>query len=254
MYPLLALSDQLQIPTYFVVISFVCCLTMYWFWKRAIKRDMNPHFALDLSMVIFGSGFLGARLLHVIWEAPTFYWEHPLEIFNLFAGGYVYLGGLAASVAATYYYCKIKNEIFLNWADLLAPVCALGYGLGRLACFARGCCYGKACSLPWAVSFTSHESMGVLLIPRHPTQLYAVLIELSITAYLLWRERRAHVPGEIFLNWIILHGWARLTLEIFRDDDRGFAPLGLSLATWIAVAMIAVATFALAKFKQSRVK
>lgn len=254
MYPLLALSDQLQIPTYFVIVSLTCCLTMYWLWKRAMKKDLNVHFALDLSMVIFVSGFLGARLLHIIWEEPQFYWQHPLEVFNIFAGGYVYLGGLASAVVATYYFCRFRNEIFLNWADLLAPICALGYALGRLACFARGCCYGKSCSLPWAPSFPSHESMGILLIPRHPTQLYAFLAEIGIMFYLLWQERKNHIAGEIFLKWLFLHGCARLALEFFRDDDRGFAPLGLSLATWLSVLLITGAAFILAKMKQSQPK
>src|SRR5262249_40817165 len=38
-------------------------------------------------------------------------------------------------------------------ADLIAPSCALGAGLGRLGCLMQGCCFGGACDLPWAVTF-----------------------------------------------------------------------------------------------------
>jgi len=41
----------------------------------------------------------------------------------------------------------------LAMADLIAPSCALGAGLGRLGCLMQGCCFGGACDLPWAVTF-----------------------------------------------------------------------------------------------------
>ena len=36
----------------------------------------------------------------------------------------------------------------------LAPGVILGQAIGRLGCFAAGCCYGKPTNVPWAVTFT----------------------------------------------------------------------------------------------------
>src|SRR5688572_31370960 len=61
-------------------------------------------------------------------------------------------------------------------SDVFAPGLALGHAIGRLGCFAAGCCWGSECDLPWAVTFRNpdaNELTGVPLgIPLHPSQLY----------------------------------------------------------------------------------
>lgn len=240
MLPQITLGS-LQIPTYFLIISLTCCACMLWFWRRAIARELRPSFALDLSLVIFISGFLGARFLHVVWEQPRFYLSSPWQVLNVFSGGYVFLGGALAATVSAFFYCRRHKEIFWAWADLVAPVAALGYALGRISCFLQGCCYGKACELPWAVTFPSHSQWGLELVARHPTQVYATILEFGILVALLWLERRPHKTGEIFLSWVIMHSTSRVFLEIFRDDPRGFAPLGISLATWISLVFVSAA-------------
>jgi phosphatidylglycerol:prolipoprotein diacylglycerol transferase len=240
-YPLIYINSNLEIPTYFLMISLACSLGLVWFWRRALARNLSAHMALDLSLVIFISGFVGARILHVIWEEPKFYIENPALIFNIFSGGYVFLGGVLGATLGAYFFCRWKKESFFQWADVVAPVISFGYAFGRIGCFLRGCCYGKVCQLPWAVTFPSHEELGIALEPRHPTQLYASLIEVGIMIYLLRRERYASKTGEIFLLWVVMHCTARVFLEIFRDDPRGFAPLGVSLATWLSLIFIALA-------------
>ena len=62
-------------------------------------------------------------------------------------------------------------------ADIAAVSLPLGHFLGRIGCFFAGCCYGKTCDLPWAVTFNDPESLAQPLhVPLHPTQLYALLL------------------------------------------------------------------------------
>ena len=42
-------------------------------------------------------------------------------------------------------------------ADVLAPSIALGSVFGRIGCLLNGCCYGRACDLPWAITFSRRQ-------------------------------------------------------------------------------------------------
>ena len=53
----------------------------------------------------------------------------------------------------------------------MAPAIILGQAIGRLGCFAAGCCWGQPAQVPWAVTFTdvySARAVGTPLdMPLH---------------------------------------------------------------------------------------
>lgn len=187
--------------------------------------------AIDIALVTMGAGFVGARLMHVFYEEPAFYKEHPLQILALWSGGYVFLGGLGAALLAAAFFCDWRKEPFWLWADLAAPAGALAYAIGRIGCFLNGCCYGRLCDLPWAVAMNGEH--------RHPTQLYASLWEGLLAWGLVMAEPRlSKRPGALFGLWLALHGLGRLLMESFRDDPRGPLLGGLSISTWLSSVLI----------------
>jgi phosphatidylglycerol:prolipoprotein diacylglycerol transferase len=129
-------------------------------------------------------------------------------------------------------------------ADVFAPGIALGHGIGRLGCFAAGCCWGKECRLPWAVTFTNPEAqrlVGVPLnIPLHPTQLYEAAAEFVIFAILLWRFGRPHGKGDIISLYLVLYASARFAVEFLRFHEQP-NPFGgpLNASQWISLALLA---------------
>jgi phosphatidylglycerol:prolipoprotein diacylglycerol transferase len=149
-------------------------------------------------------------------------------------------------------FCRFKKLDFWRAADLGAPIFALSYGIGRLGCFAAGCCYGKPTDLPWGVRFPEggEAPFGVAI---HPTQIYATLLELGTLAFLLWFERTKHRTkpkvGQVFGLWLVMHGAGRLVMEHFRDDFRGPRFLNLSVSTWISFAVMLGGVWIL-KFKK----
>ena len=88
-------------------------------------------------------------------------------------------------------------------ADVLAPGVVLGQAIGRLGCFAAGCCWGKPTHVPWAVTFTdvyAARAVGTPLdTPLHPTQLYESLATFLIFAFLLWLAPRKRFHGQVVL-------------------------------------------------------
>jgi phosphatidylglycerol---prolipoprotein diacylglyceryl transferase len=219
----------LEISTYFLIISLACVISSLWFLRRASVHNMNSHTAIDLTICVLVSGFLGARLLHVFYEEPSFYMAEPLAALKIWNGGFVFLGGVVGALIGAMLFCGIRREPFWFWADVAVVPIALGYAIGRLACFANGCCYGKYCTLPWAVYMQGGS--------RHPTQLYAALYEMAVVFVLLGIEPRVRMAGLLFNCWLVLHALGRVMMEYFRDDPRGALIYGLSLGTWMSLGL-----------------
>lgn len=240
LYPSINLSESVSIPTYYLVISLAVCVSLVWITRRAKKNDFDQRHVLDLSLIIMAAGFLGGRLFHIIYEEPSYYLENPAQMFAFWNGGFVFYGGvLLAAPSALFYLYKLDRKNIPLYLDLFAPVLATTYALGRGACLLAGCCYGKYCELPWAVS------------GRHPTQAYAALWEIGVIFILLGLEKQNKRPGFIFYLWMILHGLGRLIMEAFRDDFRG-ASWGLSISSWISLVIIAVGAFLVLRRSNSK--
>jgi len=167
-----------------------------------------------------------------------------------FAGHY-YVGFLAG---ATFLVLSFRRRgiALMEGLDELAPGLALAHGIGRIGCFMAGCCWGKACEAPWAVTFTSekaHEITGVPLHQAlHPTQLYEMGAEFLIFGLLLALHAKVRIfRGHTFLVYVILYGLVRFALEFVRDDPRGtFSATTLPTSQGLALLSIAAAAVAYA--------
>lgn len=220
---------------YFFVISFTFCTSLLWLVRRTEARGLGRNQALDLSLAIMIAGFIGARLMHVFFEEPAYYAEDPWRVLEVWRGGFVWYGGAIAGGGAGVILARFRKLELPVWLDLFAPILAFGYAAGRIACWLVGCCYGSFCHLIEGMTF------------RYPTQAFAVFWETGVLALLLHiekqrREARAsgwlQKPGRLFSIWLVLHSCGRIIMEWFRADPRGPEPLGLSLATWISLALV----------------
>ncbi len=233
----------ITLPTYYTVISLTYCLAIFWFYKRCESRNLSQRNAMNIGLLVLIAGFIGARLFHIIFEYPSHYLENPVQVFYFWQGGFVFYGGFILAYLAAFLYARKLKLTFWLWHDTLAPVLAGGYALGRVACFLVGCCYGAVCDLPWGVAVEQADiHTGALsVVTRHPTQLYAVGFELLTLIFLLWYEKKRPPLGNVFLSWVVLHSIGRIIMETFRVDPRGGDYAGLSISTWISIALIVTA-------------
>jgi phosphatidylglycerol:prolipoprotein diacylglycerol transferase len=234
-FPEIHLGSLGSIPTYLLYLSLLYTGLVFYTVSRAHAREKDPKTALELALLLMLGGFLGGRLFHVFYESPEFYMKQPKYILYFWNGGFVFYGGFIGSILLAGAYTWIKKLSFLEWGDFFAPIIAVGYGLGRGSCFLAGCCYGKFCSLPWAVSFDWDPQK----LPRHPTQLYAVFWELMVFCLLIFLERRQ--KANIFYIWLLLHSIGRMIMEHYRDDFRGADYAGLSISSWISLLLFSTA-------------
>lgn len=255
--PFLVISEKFKIPTYSFVICLSALIVLIWGRLRAEKSKFERDIFFEVYITSLLFGFIGARLFHVLYEAPDYYRENPVQILYVWQGGFVYYGGLFLGLlTGVFYVKKIVPQRFpdvhpinfsvLSWCDFFCPLISLGYALGRVACFLNGCCYGTLCTLPWAVSFkTVNLSTGeVLFLPRHPTQIYAFAWEIVTLFFILFLSSREswkkniNKPGSLFFIWLFMHALGRMIMESFRADPRGELFLDASISTTISIVIL----------------
>jgi len=195
---------------------------------RAKKEGLPAEFVMDGAMYVIISAMIGARIFYVI----GFWSEYKDNLWNIFAvweGGMVFYGGLIFAVIALFIWSRGKNIDLMKVLDLAAPSVAIGYSIGRIGCFLRGCCFGIECDLPFAVHFP--ESQGFV----HPTQLYSALAGLLIfTALVVVRENKKY-DGQVFIWGVILYSIYRFIIEFFRYNSLQW--LWFSPSQWISAAI-----------------
>jgi phosphatidylglycerol:prolipoprotein diacylglycerol transferase len=204
--------------------------------KLGRLAGLNADAVTNLGIYCALAAIVGAKVMLLIVEPGDFFSWATLQ-----AGG-VFYGGLIAALVMAWWYMRRMKLPGLRTADVFAPAIALGHGIGRLGCFAAGCCWGVECHLPWAVTFTNpvaNELVGVPLNkPLHPTQLYESLAEFLIFAFLYWRIRRPHATGQIISLYLILYSTARFTVEFFRYHEQGnLWGTPLDTSQWISIGL-----------------
>ena len=171
---------------------------------------------------------------------PAEYRANPAEIFSLstLQSAGIFYGGFIAALVFAWLYMQRQGLPVLATSDLFAPGLALGHGIGRLGCFAAGCCWGKPTTLPWAVTFRNKDATtGVPLnIPLHPAQLYEAFAEAIICFILVRKLKGRHRDGQIIGLYLALYGVVRLLVEFVRMHDSS-NPMGgpLTLEQWISL-------------------
>jgi phosphatidylglycerol:prolipoprotein diacylglycerol transferase len=220
MFPVLLKIGSLSIFTYgfFIAIGFLAGIFLA--VKEAKRLGEDHEKIMDLCFYVLIAAILGSRLFYVA-TSPEMFMNNPVEILKIWNGGLVFYGGFIAALVTGVVYLKVQNIPVWRTADIMAPSLALAHFFGRIGCFFAGCCYGKYCDLPWAVTFNHPDSLAPTGIPLHPTQLYESLSNLIIFSILWFFRKRKKHDGQIFWIYVLLYGVTRSVIETFRADFRG---------------------------------
>lgn len=182
---------------------------------KAFSAGRRASEIAEVVVIILISSLFGAKLFHALFEAeghalPTGeVADNALELFmadpwhwaRLFDPGYVFYGGLVSAliVGGALLY-KRGFERPLQYADFVAPALALGLGLGRIGCYAAGCCFSQ----------------------EIPIQLIESAFAFSCCAWLLMRNTNGDADGFQLWLFVSLYAVFRFCVEFIRDDyDRG---------------------------------
>ena len=241
MYPKLISIGSFYIPTYGVLVA-LGFLAGLWIVMRLAQRDGIPgQKVTDLAVYCAIAGIVGAKLFMFLFDIGD-YIRDPRQIFSLEtlqAAGVFHGGFIVALVVGVLYMRKLKLPVWRTM-DAFAPGVAAGQAIGRLGCFAAGCCWGRECTLPWGVRFRSDFAAPVPLDRTlHPVQLYESAADLVIFAVLYRYFHRPHRQGGVIGLYLVLYSTARFIIEFFRVHEQSlFGPF--SLTQWIALGLMAL--------------
>ena len=212
----------------------------WWLGKRRIIRGLAPITAAQLDDLLFGiviGVILGGRLGYVLFYKPAYYLDHPAEIFALWQGGMSFHGGFIGVMLAVAYIAHRQRQSWWDLIDFVAPLVPLGIAAGRLGNFINGELWGRVTDLPWGMVFR-----GAGPQPRHPSQLYEMLLEgFALFALLWWFSSKPRPRMQVSALFLIGYGAFRFICEFAREPDNylGFLALGLTMGQWLSLPMVA---------------
>jgi len=239
MYPKLISIGSFYIPTYGVLIA-LAFLTGLWVTVRLAKRaGLSSEVVSNLAVYCAIAGIIGAKLFMFLFDIGD-YIRDPGQIFSmetLQAAGVFHGGFLAALVVAVLYMRRNHLPVWRTM-DVFAPGVAIGQAIGRIGCFAAGCCWGRECDLPWGVRFRSDFAAPVPLDkPLHPVQLYESFADLLIFVVLYRYFKRSPREGNVIGLYLVLYSTARFCIEFFRVHEQALVG-PFSLTQWIALGLL----------------
>lgn len=178
----------------------------------------------DVSKLLFymlGGTFIGARLGHVLFYQPDYYFSNPLEIIQVWKGGLASHGGFFGVIASIFLYIrKYKNISFLALTDICSAPSLFVGSLIRIGNFMNSEIVGHPSNVPWAIIFKRND-----LIPRHPSQIYESIgyFAVAVTAYILYRKfSEVWVSGRILGATLFLGFLFRIFIEPFKENQVSF--------------------------------
>jgi len=252
MFPKLISIGSFYIPTYGVLVALGFLAGLGVTVRLARRIDLPAEKITNLAVYCAMAGIVGAKLFMFLFDIGD-YIRNPGQIFTLEtlqAAGVFHGGFLVALLMAVFYMRKQRLPAF-STMDAFAPGVAIGQAIGRLGCFAAGCCWGKVCYLPWGVRFRSDFAAPVPLDkPLHPVQLYESAADLIIFGILYRQFNRGHRPGQVIGMYLVLYSTARFIIEFFREHEQALVG-PFSLTQWIALGLLILGAVILLRGRQA---
>ncbi len=210
------------------------------FWIARLARgrdiDLNKDRLSDLIFYAVLGVILGGRLGYVVFYNGTFFLEHPLKIFAVWEGGMSFHGGLLGVAVSMLIFCRRFNYPVLTLGDLVVAAAPIGLGLGRIGNFINAELWGRTTDVPWGMIFPYAGDL-----PRHPSQLYEMLLEGIVLFLVIWILHRIGArDGVPFFCFFLLYGVFRFLVEFVREPDThlGYLWGGATMGQILSLPMI----------------
>nr|WP_162487293.1 prolipoprotein diacylglyceryl transferase [Blochmannia endosymbiont of Polyrhachis (Hedomyrma) turneri] len=225
-----------------------------------IKKEIE-----NLLYISFFALLIGGRIGYVIFYQPEMFYRNVLCIFKIWEGGMSFHGGLIGVIVVWILFSYYKNFPFFKISDFIVPIVPFGLAAGRLGNFINGELYGRVnIDIPWAMLFPNTQRQDILdilkhsewevifdiygALPRHPSQLYEMLLEGVLLFIIInyWLIRTSPPIGSISGLFLFLYGVFRIFVECFREPDlhiglfMGYISMGQILSIPMVIAGIII--------------
>ncbi len=240
---ILHITETLQIRWYGVMylVGFMLAWCVIRYRSKALPGWEQRDKANDLIFYTAIGVILGGRIGYMLFYALPDWFASPSELFKIWQGGMSFHGGLIGVFIATWVFCRHMKEPYWKVADIIAPGVPLALACGRLGNFINGELWGRITDVPWAMVFP-HAGPW----PRHPSQLYAILLEGFLLFIILWfYSAKPRKTGSIAGLFLLGYGCIRIFEEFFRQPDPQYGYLAFGWLTMGQVLCIPMIVFGL---------
>ncbi|HUX53211.1 MAG TPA: prolipoprotein diacylglyceryl transferase [Williamwhitmania sp.] len=194
----------------------------YVVFVKIFKRENISMAVLDsLTLYMIIGVVIGARLGHVLFYEPDYYFSHPMEIIKVWHGGLASHGAALGILIALYLFSRKYKRPYLWTLDRIAIVVPLSGAFIRIGNLMNSEIYGHQTNLPWGFIFLRNGET----VPKHPTQIYEALAYLSIFIVLWWMYRKGkkvNNHGYYIGLMMVLLFMARFLIEFVKNPQVGF--------------------------------
>lgn len=213
--PVAAQIGSLQIRYYGVCFG-LAIVTGFIIWFVRVRRyGESVAFAEQLLYWGVPSVIIGGRLGHLLFYRPETLKANPLRVFAVWEGGLA-SHGVAVGLALALWVISVRNSVtWTRLSDYFAPAVALSVGWVRVGNFFNSELVGRPATVPWAIIFARHDA-----VPRHPSQLYDMLIGPATYFILRALERRNIRPigsGLVAGAFLAVYFGLRIFVEQYKD-------------------------------------
>ena len=222
---------------YYGICFGLALLTGFAVWyARAHRFGESPAFAEQILYYGVPAVIIGGRLGYCFFYAPTVYLANPLRVLAVWQGGIASHGVAAGLVSALWAFSRRNHVTWTRLSDYFAPAVALAVGWIRVGNFFNSEVLGRPASVPWAIIFARHDQ-----VPRHPAQLYDLLIGPITYLVLLALERRNIRPigsGLIAGAFLAVYFGLRIYVERFKEfylEQLRTMPPFRNIESWLGV-------------------
>lgn len=196
--------------------------------SRCYKSNLRllPSQKIWIGLFAFCGAMLAAKLPFMM-GLPGFQGEKGVLI-----SGKTILYGLVGGYAGVEV-AKWSIGVRTKTGDTFVVPVAVSIGIGRLACFCGGCCYGLPTSWPWGVRFPHIDQQL-----RHPTQLYESIFHLSMGAVCAVLYQRKVFRRQLIKFYFISYFVFRFLTEFVRPEAH--VAQGMTIYQWTCLFLIPV--------------
>jgi len=212
-------------------------------------KHIDTSLVQPLFITIFICVIVGARLGHVLFYRPGYFFRHPLEIFMFWKGGLASHGAAIAMLIGVILFAKRHRIPFYKIADSMVIPISIGTSFVRLGNFFNSEIVGRVTSVPWAVKFLRYpESSGGPPQYRHPSQLYemAMGVVIFVTLWTLLKKKRdALQDGFLFYLCMFMYFTLRFLVEFVKEYPFIIKKIPLTTGQYLSIPFIIFSAFML---------
>ena len=203
--------------------------------RRSLLTGWHPRDVDDMLFYgVFGV-ILGGRLGYVLFYKPVYYLAHPLEIFQVWAGGMSFHGGFLGVLVALWFFARSRGKRWLDVTDFVAPLVPLGLAAGRMGNFINGELVGRADRRAVGDGVSAGRRGPAPPVAAVPVRAGGAAA-LRAAVVVPGRQRPMGAVSGLFL---VGYGAFRFIAEYARepDDFLGFLAVGLTMGQWLSLPM-----------------